>query len=585
MTRQWIMARLGAGPTGSPPNRRARVGHSLGRARARSGVEALRTGHARLIFVAVLFAAGFALLGARLVDLAMERGPARNASAEASAAAIPRAEIVDRNGVVLASNLSVASLYANPRAVLDAAAAADALAAALPELSRGQLLERLSADRSFVWLRRHLSPRQQAAVHALGIPGIGFREEQRRVYPLGSLAPHVVGYADIDNHGLAGIEKSLDDALAVPGAAPVRLSLDVRAQHILRDELAAALETFGAAGAAGLVMDVRTGEILALVSLPDFDPNLVANSQAEARFNRATLGVYEPGSTLKILTMAMALDYGTATLEDRFDATQPLRIARFTIGDSHARDRWLTVPEIFVYSSNVGAARMALEIGPERQRAFFERMGLLARPAIELAEVGAPMIPAAWGEVSAVTISYGHGIALSPLQLTGVVAALVNGGHAVSPTLLRAESAPLGANVVSSETSDALRALLRLNVLEGTGALADAAGYVVGGKTGTAEKARDGGYASDAVVSSFLGAFPMDAPRYAVFVMLDEPRGTADTQGFAAAGWTVAPVVAQVVARLAPLLGIAPRDAGDKGTAAGALFISLDGRRIPGAAF
>lgn len=573
-----LVARLGADPTGSPPDRRVRVG-------PRSGHKALETGHARLVVVALVLAAGFLIIAARLLVLAAPDGAgARTGGPGLGPVAVrERAEIEDRNGVILATNLTVASLYADPGAVLDAAAAAEALAPLLPGTSRGALLARLTSDRSFVWLNRHLTPRAQAAIHNLGIPGIGFRSEQRRVYPHGALAAHAVGFTDVDNQGLAGIEQGLDAELR-GRTGPLRLSLDIRVQHVLRDELADAIKTFRAIGAAGTVMDIATGEILALVSLPDFDPNRVAESSADARFNRATLGIYEPGSTFKILTMAMALELGTATLDQKFDATAPLRVARFTIRDDHPENRWLSVPEIFVYSSNVGAARMALDVGPERQRAFLDRMGLLERPGFELAEAGTPLFPNRWGEVSTITVAYGHGIAVSQLQLAGAFAAVVNGGTAVSPTLVAREDATPGLRLLSQETSDALCALLRLNVLEGTGKLADAPGFMVGGKTGTAEKAVAGGYDPDALLSLFVAAFPMNAPRYAVLVMLDEPKGTEATKGYATAGWTVAPMTARIVSRIGPLLGVAPV-ADAEPEAADALLVSLRGRRAGGAAF
>ena len=570
------MARLGADPTGSPPDRRVRVG-------PRSGLAALATGHVRLVVVAAFLALIFLSIAARLVILASPAATGLHGTNVAGAAGAPRGDIVDRNGVVLATSLAVASLFADPNQVLDAAAAADALAPLLSGIDRDDLAARLSSDRDFVWLARHLSPRQQAAIHGLGLPGIDFRFEHRRVYPHGALTGHVVGFADVDDHGLAGIEKGMDAELRA-GDRALRLSVDIRVQHVLHEELAQAMQTFDAIGAAGTVIDVTTGEILAQVSLPDFDPNRVTESSAVARFNRATLGVYEPGSTFKILTAAMALEYETATLDQRFDATGPLRVDRFTVRDTHPEIRWLTMPEIFIYSSNIGAARIAMEIGPERQRAFLDRLGLLRRPRIELAEAGAPIVPRPWGEVSMTTIAYGHGIAVSQLQLAAAYAAVVNGGYRVEPTLLAVDRPVARERVLSQATSEALCAMLRLNVLRGTGKLADADGFAVGGKTGTAEKAVAGGYDADALISSFVAAFPMDAPRYAVLVMLDEPKGNEATAGFATAGWTAAPAAAGIVARIAPLLGVAPRP-GEETERTRALMVSLPDRRTGRAAF
>jgi len=577
MTSLPIVARFGADPTGSPPDRRVRVS-------PRSGRQALQTGHARLLVVAIALAAGFLVVAARLVVLAAPDGPVVRAGAEPLVAR-ERAIITDRNGVVLATSLTVGSLYADPGVVLDPEVAADAVSSILTNIPREKVLARLNSDRRFEWLERHLTPRQQAEIHNLGIPGVGFRPEQRRFYPHRNLAAHAVGFADRDNQGIAGIEQGLDAELRERDG-PLRLSLDIRVQHAVREELADAMKIFQAIGAAGTVMDVATGEILALVSLPDFDPNHVTQSSANARFNRATLGIYEPGSTFKILTTAMALEYGTATLEQKFDATVPLRVARYTIRDHHPENRWLSVPEIFVYSSNVGAARMALAVGPERQRAFLDSMGLLRRPEIELAEAGAPLFPKRWNDVSTITIAYGHGIAVSQLQLASALAAVVNGGTRATPSLLARDDTPPapGVRLLSPETSEVLRALLRLNVLEGTGRLADAEGFEVGGKTGTAEKAIAGGYDPNALVSSFVAAFPMDAPRYAVLVMLEEPKGTDATQGYATAGWTAAPAASAIVARVAPLLGVAPVERTESKTA-DALMVSLRGRKADVAAF
>ena len=574
MSEVLLVGQRGADPTGSPPDRRVRVN-------ALSGFDATGTGHARLTIVATLFALAFAIVGGRIVDLAALQGDreARNSSPGIATAASVRRDIVDHNGVVLASSLAVASLYAEPRRVPDPAQAARDLLAVLPTLAFGDVYEKLTSAKSFVWLQRHLTPTQQMDVNALGIPGFGFRTEQRRVYPHGALAAHVVGYAGIDNLGLGGIEQFFDDDLltAAADAGALELTIDVRAQYALHEELAAAMAEFGAIGAAGLVLDARTGEILAMVSLPSFDPNQIAASAAEGRFNRASLGVYELGSTLKILTIAMALDFGTARLEDRFDASGPLRAARFVIRDDHPQNRWLSVPEIFIHSSNIGAARMAMEVGAERQQEFLARLGLLTRADVQIPEVGAPIVPKPWRETSTMTVAFGHGLAVSPLQFAGAVGALVNGGWAVPPTLIKVQGPTEPRQVVSAETSQAIRRLLRLNVLQGTGTLAAAPGFLVGGKTGTAEKARNGGYQKDAVVSSFVGAFPMNDPKYVVLALMDEPKGNESTNGFATAGWTAAPVVSRVISRIGPLLGVEPVQTISR-TAQQALFISLDGR-------
>jgi len=547
--------------------------------------QALETGRTRLIFSGGLFVLAFLVMALRLVDVTLLRPDTepRVASGEtAGPLRMDRADIVDRNGIILATDLETASLYANPRQVLDAAQAARKLVTVLPELDVAELESRLSSNRAFVWIKRTLTPKQEYDVNRLGIPGLYFQREDRRVYPQGSLAAHVVGFTDIDNKGLAGIEAEFDDRLRDDGA-PLRLSLDVRVQHVLHEELAQAVAEFDAKGAAGVVMDVRTGEVTAMVSLPDFDPNDPAHDPAESRFDRATLGTYEMGSTFKIFTTAMALESGVATLEDGYDASNPIHVARFTINDYHPQSRWLSLPEIFIYSSNIGAAKMALDVGTERQRAFLRRLGLLQPAHIQLPEVGTPLVPSPWRDINTMTVGFGHGISVSPLQLTAAVATVIDGGIAHDPTLIRvAAGAPVpGHRVVSESTSDALRRLMRLNVVDGTGKKAAVPGYLVGGKTGTAEKIAAGTYDHKALLSSFVAAFPMDAPRYVVLVMLDEPKGTAETHGFATGGWTAAPVTGRVIARMAPLVGITPIDE-DAPEIQAAMFVDIHsrGRRL-----
>ena len=525
---------------------------------------AIDMGRARLVAVTAAFALCFIVLAVRLVDLTLVR-PVDDVRLQAHAAAPTidaRADITDRNGVLLATSLRTASLFADPRAIANPEQVAGRLAAVLPDLDTREVAARLSRDRAFVWIKRHLTPRQQDAVNRLGIPGLNFLKEMQRVYPQGTLAAHVLGYAGIDNRGLAGVEKHFDEALRTRPGEPLRLSVDVAVQHALRQELAVGMERFSALGAAGLVLDVETGELLALSSLPDFDPNRIRDSTDAQRFNRASLGVYEMGSTFKTFTAAAALDAGIVRLDDGYDATDPIRVARFVIRDSHAQARWLSVSEIFMYSSNIGAAKMAIDIGADRQRAFLDRLGLLRPAEIEIPESGAPMVPSPWREITTMTVAYGHGIAVSPVQMAAGVAALVNGGIKRPTTVLRQERSGeiAGERVIAPETSEKMRRLLRLVVERGTGRQAAVAGYLVGGKTGTAEKAGAGRYRRNALVSSFVGVFPMNAPRYLVMVLLDEPKGTDETFGFATGGWTAAPIVAAIVARIAPTLGVAPID-------------------------
>ncbi|MBO6679736.1 penicillin-binding protein 2 [Parvibaculum sp.] len=528
-----------------------------------------RTPSQRRIFLSLaVFAACFTLVGARLVGLAIMGGGGEGAAVVASAATqVHRPDIVDRNGEVMATDIATASLFADARYVIDPAETARQLTGVLPDLDLADTTEKLSSGRAFIWLKRDLTPKQQYAVHYLGLPGLDFRSEQKRVYPNGKTGSNVLGMVDIDNRGIAGIERYMDSRLAQEGAAgaprfdrntTVMLSIDLHVQHALRDELEKAMVEFSAMAAAGVIMDVHTGEVVAMSSLPDFDPNDPMASPDENRFNRATLGVYEMGSVFKAVTLAAALDSGKVNLDGRFDATKPLKVARFTIHDYHAENRWLTVPEVFIHSSNIGTAKIALQLGGEEHREYLRRFGLLSRPEIELPEAGAPLTPARWGEIATITTSYGHGIAVTPLQVASAVSTIVNGGFKVQPTFMRRNEAALGERVISADTSATMRGLLRLVVMEGTGRKADVAGYPVMGKTGTAEKPVNGGYSRTKLITSFISAFPANDPRYAMIVMFDEPKATKETYGYATAGWNAAPVTSRVVSRVAPLLGLRP---------------------------
>ncbi len=520
--------------------------------------------HTRILFAGAMLMLAFGAISVRLIDIALlqEATEPRVAhSTRVEAMRMDRADIVDRNGVLLATNLNTASLYANPRKILDPNEAARQLITALPELREAEIQRLLKTDRAFVWLRRNLTPRQQQSVNALGIPGLYFQSAETRVYPNGPLAAHILGFADIDNRGIAGIERSFDTSLR-ENSEPLRLTIDTRVQHALQDELLKAKVEFNAIGATGIIMDVNNGEILAMASLPDYDPNYAGQALPDQRFNRATLGVYELGSTFKIFTAAMALDYGVVKMSGGYDATEPIRVSRFLIRDYHAKKRWLSVPEIFMYSSNIGAAKMAQDVGTEAQQEFFGQLGMLHPARVELPEVGAPIIPTPWRPVSTMTISYGHGMAVSPLQLVSGVSAMVNGGLVHRATLIRSPSTePRAAKrIISARTSLEVRRLMRLVVETGTGKNAAAEGYVVGGKTGTADKPANGGYRRRSLISSFIGAFPMQAPRYVVLALLDEPQGNKATHGYATGGWVAAPIVKRVVARVAPLLGVRPVD-------------------------
>jgi cell division protein FtsI (penicillin-binding protein 3) len=528
-------------------------------------MQKLETGRTRLLVTAGLFALVFAVIGLRLVDVTLIRpgGESRLAGQRSvpGKTQMSRADIVDRNGALLATTLASPSLFANPKLIADPAAAAAKLVAVLPDLAEGEIAAKLGSDKSFVWLKRHLTPTEQFAVNRLGIPGLDFEREERRVYPHGDLAAHVVGYSGIDNKGLAGIERSFDDNLKTRKDA-LKLSIDIRLQHVMHEELASAVQEFNAIGAAGIIMDVKTGEVLSLVSLPDFDPNRPGTANAETIFNRATLGAYEMGSTFKIFNTAMALDAHTTSMTGGYDASHPIHIGRFTIDDYHGKHRWLSVPEIFMYSSNLGSVHMALDAGTERQKAFFQKLGMLRAPLIEIPEVAGPLIPTPWREVNTMTISFGHGMSVTPIHVITGVSAVVNGGVLHHATVLKRPEGEMvsGQQVISPNTSADMRRLLRLVVEGGTGTKAEAPGYLIGGKTGTADKVVGKGYGRKANLASFVGAFPINEPRYAVFVMIDEPHATKKTFGFATAGWTAAPVVSRVVTRSAPILGVEPVD-------------------------
>jgi cell division protein FtsI (penicillin-binding protein 3) len=521
----------------------------------------VEVGRTRLIVAGIVFAFGFLAVAGRLVDT-MVIGPAMveaKQPRDVVAATAAREDIVDRNGLLLATSVVTKSLYANPSEIQNVESATARLLSVLPHLDADDIRKRLSLDRQFIWLERNLTPAQYLAVHRLGVPGFYFLDEPRRIYPQGSLTSHVVGFTDVDGHGLSGVEQSFDEFL-MSDQGPLVLSIDLRVQHILREELARGAEEFDAIGASGVVMDVHTGEVLAMVSLPDFDPNRPAEADEISRFNRNTLGVYEMGSVFKVFNTAMMLEYGLATPASVFDASRPLQIGRFTIRDFHGKWRPLNVAEILVHSSNIGSALMARVAGAERQREFMRALGMLERSPIELPEVGAPIVPDPWRDINVMTIAFGHGLAVSPLQTVSGYAAMANGGTLVPATIVRQDDpeAIEGRRVISEDVSDTMRRLMRLVVTESYGR-ANAEGYLVGGKTGTAEKpAGRSGYNRDARLSSFIGVFPMTDPRYVVLATLDEPKGNASTYGFATGGWVSAPIVSRVVSRIGPMLGVMP---------------------------
>jgi cell division protein FtsI (penicillin-binding protein 3) len=519
----------------------------------------------RLMLMMLVFAGVTTLIVARILYLSVFSD-----RADAGAAGNPllpaRGDIVDRNGVPLARTIDAWSIGVHPKKLIgNPAELADKLNELMPEKSAAQYLALLKSDRTFVYLSRRAMPELVAAVNALGEPGIAFDREPERLYPNLELAAHVVGYTDLDGKGAAGIERAFDQRLSDPATRgePIQLSIDARVQQALEAELSAAMHKFSAIGAAGVIMDVKTGEVLAMSSLPELNPNVPGKGSMDARFNRITLGVYELGSTFKPFTVAMAMDAGVIkSLGQMYNCPNGLKAANFTITDTHPFNRRCSVTEIMKESSNIGTAQIAAQLGGTRQKDFLQKMGFLDRVSIELLERGRTLTPGAdWGEVATMTVGYGHGIAVTPLHLATGYAALFNGGIWHPATLLKVgpnHPVAKGRRVFSEDTSYKMRALLRLVVTHGTGKKADAPGYRVGGKTGTAEKIVGGRYTGAAVVTTFAGVFPMDDPRYVVVAMLDDPKSTAETYGFHTAGWNVAPVVSKVVSRIGPMLGVHP---------------------------
>lgn len=510
----------------------------------------------------LLFIGVASVISARLIWLNFDGSGGRGDAVPMGLMA--RGDIVDRNGDVLARTIEAWSIGVHPTKLLGSPEAlAPQLARLMPERSEAQYLAILKSGKTFTYLRRRAMPELVAAVNALGEPGMAYAREPERLYPQSTLAAHVIGYTDFDGHGVMGMERVLDEELTDPlrRGRPVALSIDRRVQAAMESELSAAMVNLRAIGATGLVLDVDTGEVVSMVSLPVFNPNKSGEAAPDARRNNVTQSVYELGSTFKPLSMAAAIDAGVVgNLGRRVDATAPLAIGGFKISDDHAQKRWLNVPETLVHSSNIATARFADELGRDRMAAYFERMGFREPPHVELRERGRTIWPRDWGRLTTMTVSYGHGIAVSPLHLASAYAAMVNGGIWRPATLLKVESgkAATGRRVFSAQTSATMRQLMRLIVTDGTGKKADVPGFRVGGKTGTAEKPGVGGYSKTVNVSTFAAAFPMDRPRYVVIAMLDSPKGSAESFGLTTAAWTAAPVVAKVIARTGPMLGVYP---------------------------
>ena len=541
----------------------AAAGARYGSEKERLKGDAQETARHRLVATGGIFVMVFVAVALRMGYVSLLRDgaePTQRVAVRGGTIHSDRADIVDRNGVVLATSVPVMSAFVNPRLLIDTSEAAKKIISALPEFKYEEMKTKLDSDRSFVWIKRGMTPREYNLVNRLGIPGLEFQGEERRIYPQGQAGAHVVGYDSIDNQGLGGIERFFDQQLQ--SGQPVQLSIDLRLQRMVEEELARAVKKFSAIGAQSIVMDVTNGEILAMASLPTYDANNARTITNEALFNRATLGVYEQGSTFKIFNTAMALDTGRVTLSSVFDASAPIKIDRFTINDDHPQHRPLTVPEIFKYSSNIASAKMAVEVmGPEGQRAFFEKIGFLKPVSTQITEIAAPLWPRHWQKINTMTIAFGHGISVTPLHLATGASAMVNGGVLYQPSFVkRTTASDPGRRVIQEKTSTMMRQLLRLNVIEGTGKNSEVKGYEVGGKTGTAEKPSHGGYRQKALISSFICMFPMNDPKFLILVSLDEPKGTAETGGYATGGMVSAPSVKGIIESIVSLYGILPGD-------------------------
>ncbi len=547
-----------------------RLRHEAQRDRLRQRAES------RLLLMALVFLMAFGSVGFRMAALATTEAEEPRVARSESAIHTTRADIVDRRGRVLATNFATNALYAHPHEIVDARAAADGLADIFPEMDADTLYTRFTSERRFLWLRRYLSPEQEQQVHDLGEPGLLFGPREMRLYPNGPIAAHILGGAGFGQEavnaaeviGVAGVEAMFDEMLRDPGqTAPMMLSIDLTVQATVEEVLAGGMALMNSRGGSAVMIDVRTGEVIAMASLPDFDPNarprpLLEGDPADSPlFNRAVQGVYELGSVFKAFTVAQALELDLFSTTDMIDTRGPLRMAGFAINDFRNYGSSQSVHDVFTHSSNIGTARMAQAIGGERQQAFLTSLGIVDPSPVEVVEAAnaRPLVPSRWGELSTMTISYGHGLSTSPLHLAAAYATMVNGGTRIQPTLLRQDVPQTGERIISEETSREMRGLLRAVVTEGTASFAEVEGYAVGGKTGTADLPRPtGGYYEDRNITTFASAFPMTDPRYVLITTLQEPVDNSGPEDRRTAGWTAVPVGAEIIRRTAPLLGLRP---------------------------
>ena len=528
---------------------------------------------ARVRTIALGLFVAYAGIGVKLLVLGLSHDPPQTLKTAADdAISGARPDLLDRNGEILATDIKTMSVFAEPNRIIDIDEAVELITAVLPDVDAKELRERLASKKGFIWVKRQITPKEQAEIFHLGLPGVGFLPENKRIYPNGPIGAYVIGYVDKDNVGIAGMEKYLDEqSLTDPHVAgftvdpdslkPVRLSLDLKATHALRDELVDGMDRFHAKAAAGMIIDVNTGEVIALESLPDFDPNDPSGAHDPSKINRISVGVYEMGSTFKALSLAMALESGKVNLGSHVDARDSLRYGRFTIHDFHATHRVLTVPEVFTHSSNIGAARLALMVGVEGHKAFLKKMGQLDRLRTELPESAEPLVPKHWSLLNTMTIAFGQGLNVAPIQAVMAVCALANGGELMTPTFLprsEEEAAKVSHRVISEQTSESMRYLMRSNATHGSASFANIPGYYVGGKTGTADKIIHGHYAQNRVFNTFMAITPADKPKYLYLTIYDDPQATPEDHGYHTAAYNAGRVAGALIRRVEPLEGVPP---------------------------
>ncbi len=519
----------------------------------------------RMQLVMLMLMSGFIIINIKLLLVSTTK---HLTYAKAKEQNLTRQDIVDRNGALVATSIPIYSLFANPSKMINKKHAVESLAKVIKISNQTKLLAELNDQKNFVWIKRNLTPRHEETINALGIPGIGFEKSFKRIYSYNNLLAHVIGYVNIDNKGLAGVERFFNDELSktdnLEAHNKLELTIDVRVQNILHEELDNAIKEFGAIGAAGVIVDPNTGEILALVSKPDFNPHNPGEAKSEELFNKTSLGSYEFGSVFKILTVAIGLDTKTIGVNNLYDISH-LKVGKFSIQDFHNSSGLHTVAQIFAKSSNKGTAKIALDIGQKNFRQYLKKLKLDNQVITEIPEKNIPILSLdkKWSDISMATISYGYGVATSVLSLVQAIIPTVNGGLLYPLTLVKKDTKPIGVEVFSPQTSEDIKKLLRLVVTDGTGKKSNVPGYMVGGKSGTVNKLNGKHYAKNSRMSSFVSIFPSNEPKYLIYVMLDEPNPTSTTAGLATGGATAAPTVGRIISRIISLTGMLPNDTDD----------------------